>query len=174
LQAVKRISYKALAKKRGPSSGVAKYARPAGPYGHWYYGRGQVQLTFLDNYDESSADAGVDLVKNPDAMLDPMISSRVLIRGLIDGRWNGQGKGIGYYLHRENPDLKNARRTVNVTDKWEKFAGFYQNFMASIDAAGGVPKKDITALGPEPIKPAAPVQKPVSVLESILAFFRKA
>jgi hypothetical protein len=83
-----------LARKRGPKSAVARYAQPAGPYGHVYYGRGHVQLTWLENYERSSADAGVDLVKNPDAMLDPVISARVLIRGIMDGRWNGQGKGI--------------------------------------------------------------------------------
>lgn len=33
----------------------------------------------------SSADAGVDLVANPDAMLDPKISARVLIRALFGG-----------------------------------------------------------------------------------------
>jgi hypothetical protein len=128
----------ALAKKRGPASNVAKYARPVGPHGHWYYGRGHPQLTFYDNYVASSKDAGVDLAKDPDAMLDPVISSRVLIRGLLDGRWNKHGHGIGHYLHRDKPDLKNARRTVNVLDKWEEFAGFYANFLAAIDAAGGV------------------------------------
>ena len=34
---------------------------------------------------------GVDLERDPDAMLDPVISARILIRGLIDGRWNGRG-----------------------------------------------------------------------------------
>lgn len=129
-----------LARRRGPNSAVAKYARPTGPYGHVYYGRAQMQLTWLDNYRGSSADAGVDLVKDPDAMLDPVISARVLIRGLMDGRWNGRRKGIRYYL--DQGDLKNARRTVNITDKWEMFADFYQGFLAAIEAAGGVPIQD--------------------------------
>ena len=50
-------------------------------------------LLGLDNYRNSSKDAGVDLEKYPDKMLDPVISARVLIRGIMDGRWNGQGKG---------------------------------------------------------------------------------
>jgi hypothetical protein len=79
-----------LAVKRGPSSAPAKYGQPAGPYGHVYYGRGHVQLTWLHNYRNSSKDAGVDLEKYPDKMLDPVISARVLIRGIMDGRWNGE------------------------------------------------------------------------------------
>ncbi len=129
-----------LARRRGPNSAVAKYARPTGPYGHVYYGRGVPQLTWMDNYRGSSADAGVDLVKNPDAMLDPVISARVLIRGLMDGRWNGKRKGIRYYL--DKGDLMNARRTVNVLDKWQKFADYYESFLEAINAAGGVPTQE--------------------------------
>ena len=131
-----------LARRRGPNSAVARYAKPAGPHGHVYYGRGHVQLTWLDNYRRSSADAGVDLVADPDAMLDPEVSARVLIKGLIDGRWNGRGKGIAHYLpDHGRDDLKNARRTVNITDKWQLVGGYYSHFLAAIRAAGGVPEK---------------------------------
>ena len=130
-----------LARRRGPNSAVARYAKPAGPHGHVYYGRGHVQLTWLDNYRRSSADAGVDLVADPDAMLDPEVSARVLIKGLIDGRWNGRGKGIAHYLpDHGRDDLKNARRTVNITDKWQLVGGYYSHFLAAIRAAGGVPE----------------------------------
>lgn len=127
-----------LAAKRGPSSAVAKYAKPTGPHGHVYYGRGHVQLTWLDNYRRSSADAGVDLVANPDFMLDPEISARVLWKGLLDGRWNGSGKGLRHYL--DAGDVKGARRTVNALDKAETIAGYHRRFMNAI-AAGGVPLK---------------------------------
>lgn len=147
-----RRAVNALAKKRGPNSAVAKYAKPAGPYGHVYYGRGHVQLTWLVNYEASSKDAGVDLVKNPDAMLDPVISARVLIKGLLDGRWNGSRKGLRFYL--DKGDVKGARRTVNGTDKADTIAGYHRAFLAAINAAGGVP----TAPAPEvePPKPAPP------------------
>ncbi len=119
--------------------GKAWYCWPAGPYGHVYYGRGDVQLTWLDNYQASSADAGVDLVKNPDAMLDATIAARILVKGILDGRWNSKKKGIGFYLHRAKPDLKNARRTVNLTDRWDDVAALYRDFYKAIQAAGGVP-----------------------------------
>jgi len=64
---------------------VAKraYGQPAGRYGHVFYGRGQTQLTWLKNYDASSNDGGYDLVAYPDKMLDPVISARVMIKGLL-------------------------------------------------------------------------------------------
>jgi len=151
-----------LARKRGPGSAVARYSQPTGKYGHVYYGRGHVQLTWIDNYRDSSKDAGYDLVAYPDKMLDPVISARVLIRGLMDGRWNGQGKGIDHYLPKNGPDdLRNARRTVNVTDKWQDIAGYYKSFMAAIKAAGGV--GNLEPAKPEPpISAPKPTEKPVS------------
>lgn len=118
-----------LARKRGPRSAVARYAQPQPPHGHVYYGRGHVQLTWLDNYRASSKDAGVDLVANPDAMLDPVISARVLILGLIDGRWNGRGYGLHHYLPE---DPIEARRTVNLLDKAAQIAGYYRAFLAAL------------------------------------------
>lgn len=114
------------------------YAKSSGKYGHAYYGRGQAQLTWEDNYRASSRDAGVDLVANPDMMLDPVISAKILIKGLRDGRWNGSkkphtGKGIGYYLPSTGQDdIKNARRTVNKLDKWNLIAGYYRVFLGAI------------------------------------------
>ena len=143
-----RRAVNALARKRGPNSAVAKYARPAGPHGHVYYGRGHVQLTWIDNYAKSSKDAGTDLVKTPDAMLDPETSAKVLFRGLLDGRWNRHGHGIAHYLPAAGPqDLKGARRTVNVTDKWDEIADYYQAFMDALGAdsgtaGGGTVKRD--------------------------------
>lgn len=128
-----RAAVNKLAKARGPKSAVARYALPAGPYGHVYYGRGHVQLTWLENYEKSSADAGKDLVQYPDAMLDPVISARVLFRGLLDGRWNGKGKGLRFYL--DKGDWVEARRTVNVLDKAQEIARYAQIFHEALVAA---------------------------------------
>jgi len=129
-----------LAAKRGPNSAVAKYSKPAGPYGHVYYGRGHPQLTWIYNYESASADAGVDLVKDPDAMLDPVISARVLIRGVMDGRWNGRGKGIAYYEgdddFLDDEEAAEARRTVNGKDKAVAIAGYHRKFYDALQLAG--------------------------------------
>lgn len=128
-----------LAARRGPNSAVARYAQPQPPHGHVYYGRGHVQLTWKDNYDRSSADAGVDLIANPDAMLDPVISARVLVKGLIDGRWNGHGHGVQHYLGQG--DWINARRTVNVLDKAEQIAAYAHAFDSALREAGYEPSR---------------------------------
>ena len=127
-----------LAQRLGAGCAPDRYGKPTGPYGHCYYGRGHVQLTWHENYLASSGDAGVDLEREPDKMLDPVISARVLIKGLIDGRWNGKGKGIAHYLPEDGQDnLKDARRTVNITDKWDVIAGYYAAFLEAIVTAGG-------------------------------------
>ena len=110
--------------------GAKWYCWPAGVYGQVYYGRGIVQLTWLENYATSSADAGVDLVQFPDKMLDTEISARVMFCGLLDGRWNGERKGIAAYL--DQGDIRNARRTVNGLDRWEDIAGYYETFLEAL------------------------------------------
>lgn len=132
----------------------ARYGKPAGPYGHVYYGRGQVQLTWHSNYVNSSADAGVDLERFPDKMLDPKISARITILGMLDGRFNGRGKGLGSYITASRADYKNARRTVNITDKWELIRDHSKEFEAAIAAArraGDVPDNPKTQ-GPKLMK----------------------
>jgi len=117
-----------------------KYGKP-GAYGHVFYGRGHVQLTWESNYCHTGKKIGIDLVKDPDRVLDPELSARVLIEGLLDGRWNGsEGEGIAHYLPTNGKDdLRGARRTVNITDKWELLASYYLKYLSAIQKAGGVP-----------------------------------
>ena len=129
------------------------YAYAASVGGRVYYGRGYVQLTWHKNYAACSADAGVDLVANPDAALDPAIGGRLIFLGLLDGRWNARGKGIAHYLPTVgDDDLKNARRTVNLTDHWVVVAGYYHVFLDAIRKAGGW-----KAAAPQPSGQAAPL-----------------
>jgi murein L,D-transpeptidase YcbB/YkuD len=90
--------------------------------------------------------------------LDPKFAAELLFKGLIDGRWNGHGKGIAHYLPTNGPDdIKNARRTVNITDHWEEIAGFYQQFKAAIEASL------LEQPAVEPPKPALPLNRPLLV-----------
>lgn len=139
-----------LAKKRGPNSAVAKYSKPTGPYNNVYYGRGHVQLTWIDNYEKASKIAGVDLVKDPDKMLDPTISARVLIHGLVTGQWGG-GKGIGEYEGEDDfldaKEATAARKTVNGSDKAALIAGYHKAFYDALTEADWQPKKKIKDSG---------------------------
>ncbi|WKD51078.1 glycoside hydrolase family 19 protein [Microbulbifer spongiae] len=139
----------------------ARYAQPEPPYGHSYYGRGQVQLTWRHNYERSSADAGVDLVKFPDKALEPEIGARILICGLLDGRWNSSGHGIAHYLPTfGTDDLKNARRTVNVTNRWQLIGSYYHTFLKAIEEAGGLEVQEIKLAQTVSRKGKPPIPKP--------------
>jgi len=63
------------------------YALPTGPYGLNYYGRGLVQLTWLENYEKTSKQVGIDLVKYPDRMLDLDISVKAIWAGMLEGTY---------------------------------------------------------------------------------------
>jgi len=150
-----------------------KYGKPAGPYHHVYYGRGHVQLTWLYNYELSSEDAGVDLVKDPDAMLDPVISAKILVIGMLDGRWNGRAKGLGAYISSNRADYRNARRTVNVTDKWREIKTLSQTYEHALRVAlrpeGHVPPPDV----PKSDTPPKPKSFVGLILELISKLFRR-
>ena len=101
--------------------------------GHVYYGRGLAQLTWFDNYNKEG------IANDPERALDPNWAAQLLFKGIMDGRWNGQGKGLIHYLPDGGPDdLKNARRTVNITDHWEEIADYYYRLVLVIVEAGGV------------------------------------
>lgn len=136
----------AWARKKGRTRNI--YWRRQGRYNQAYFGRGHVQLTWEDNYQRSSGDAGVDLLRYPDQMLNPEISARVLWKGLLDGRWNGRRHGLRHYL--DAGDLRGARRTVNITDRWSDVAKYHRAFLAAIEAAGGVPVRKQPTSRPAP------------------------
>lgn len=118
---------------------ASKYGKPAGPYGHWYYGRGLVQLTWWSNYKKLSKMIGVDLEKKPDRAMEPAIAAKILVKGMLTGAFNGSGKGLAAYLGNGKTDWKNARRTVNVTDKWTRFRDTAKKFSKAIKQHGYKP-----------------------------------
>ena len=81
-----------------------------------YYGRGFVQLTWESNYKKMSEFIGVDLVGDPDKALNPTYAARILVYGMIEGKF-GIKKPLSYYINNGTADYINARRTVNGTDK---------------------------------------------------------
>lgn len=111
------LSARVYVKKHYPD----KYGKPAGPYNHWYYGRGLVQLTWHSNYVKVGKRIGVDLERYPDKALEPEIAAIILVDGMLGGWFNGEGHGLAYYLEGNRRDWRGARRTVNLTDKWQTF-----------------------------------------------------
>lgn len=87
-----------------------------------YYGRGLVQLTWLENYKLVSEFYGVDFVKNPDLVLDPTHSVNILFDGMHKGWFTG--KKLTDFIddidESDDDDLKEyiaARKIVNGTDR---------------------------------------------------------
>lgn len=95
--------------------------------GHVYYGRGFVQLTWENNYRKMGQKLGIDLVNNPDKALLNKVAAEVLVKGMMDGDFTG--KGLNSYINGSVVDFRNARRTVNGTDRADLIAG-YANDMA--------------------------------------------
>jgi len=92
-----------------------------------YYGRGFSQLTWLKNYRKFSAVAGVDLVSNPDAALQPEIGAKILVYGMVNGTFVAGGMSSATRLSKffppdGLPDWMGARKIVNGTFQADKVA----------------------------------------------------
>lgn len=90
-----------------------------------FYGRGFVQLTHEKNYRKMSDFLGVDLVKNPSLALDPNNAAKILVYGMMNGRFTR--KPLHYYIDGNKIDFYNARKTVNGLDRAEKIAVYAQS-----------------------------------------------
>lgn len=114
------------------------YAKPAGPFGHAYYGRGYVQLTHLDNYKAQSEKLGVDLVQFPDRALETPIALKILVGGMLAGNFNSKGHGLGFYVNETKQDFVGARWTVNRQDRAVEIAGYAEVFLDALKRAGSM------------------------------------
>ena len=85
-----------------------------------FKGRGYVQITGRTNYTNWSERLGVDLVGNPELAADPEIAATILVEGMRDGSFTGDG--LSDYISGENRDFVNARQIVNGLDKAEEIA----------------------------------------------------
>lgn len=84
--------------------------------GYDYRGRGFNQITFKSNYREKGELAGVDLVGNPDLMLDPDIAGRVGVAFLVDGAKKRMGGQLPEFYSQEEANRVFAR----VNAGWNK------------------------------------------------------
>ena len=90
---------------------------------YWYtgfYGRGYVQLTHKENYQQFSAIMGHDFINNPDKVLIPEYSAFILVYGMTTGAFTQ--RRLGHFINPYKTDLLGARRVVNGTDQAERIA----------------------------------------------------
>lgn len=136
--AAARKAVNRLAERRGPESAVAKYAKPTGPWGHVYYGRGHVQLTWHENYVRMGNILDLPLSEHPDLALDPRISAKILIEGMtrgVSGRGDFTGEALSDFFNETKDDPVGARKIVNGADKAALIAGYYTAFLAALEEA---------------------------------------
>ena len=110
-------------------------------YPHLYYGRGNVQLTWLDNYIKMTKKindfiarnpacglAHVDLANNPAQACDPKIASLVMVIGMLDGDFTGLSLSK-CITSGSRADFVKARRIINGTDEDDSIADYAVKFL---------------------------------------------
>lgn len=107
-----------------------RYGKPHPVTGQVYYGRGDVQLTWYDNYKKMSDVFKVDFVNNPDLVMIPDNAAKIMFHGMEHGSFTG--KKFADYFNDEKTDWKNARRIINGLDKANQIAEFAKEFYAAI------------------------------------------
>ncbi len=111
------------------------YGQPDGETGHVYYGRGQVQLTWKENYARMGKLIGVDLVNNPDLALDPDYSVDILFEGMTKGaskRGDFTGKSLEHYFNETTDSPILARKIINGSDRAGLITMHHHNFLKAI------------------------------------------
>ena len=76
-----------------------------------YYGRGFSQLTWRGNYSKFGKLLGLDLLGNPDKVLEPAIGAKILVTGMAQGLFTG--KKMSDFINAEKCDWFAIRSTVN-------------------------------------------------------------
>lgn len=114
-----------------------------------WYGRGYVQLTWKTNYVKAGKKLGLDLITNPDVVMQPNIAVQILFQGMRDGWFTG--KSLSSYLDGVDEDDKeqlrefsNARRIINGTDKQVKIGKEALKFYKALKKAEVTNKKPLT------------------------------
>ena len=118
-----------------------------------YYGRGDVQMTWRENYAKATQKLGLtgadDLEWHAARALDPSISARAMYRGMIEGWYRGTSSGrntFAKYFNATTNAPYNAREIINgdkaKVPNWSNgvsignlIKGYHTNFLAALDAA---------------------------------------
>lgn len=99
-----------------------------------YWGRGYVQLTWLDNYRNYSRLLGKNLVSRPELVKEPFTAAFILVHGFRTGAFTGMA--IGSYISPVRCDYINARRVINSVDKAALIAGYATQWLQELSNYG--------------------------------------
>lgn len=113
-----------------------------------WHGRGFVQLTWERNYQHAGDQLGLDLITDPNVVMDPENAALILVRGSIEGWFTG--RKISDYITGTRSDYVGARAVINGKDK-----------AASIAAIAREYDGDLARMGYGGAEPAMPSTRPV-------------
>lgn len=95
-----------------------------------YFGRGYVQLTWetkrIPNYSKASKRLGVDFVKNPELVMEPVNAFKIMTFGMFEGWFTS--KKLSDFIKGSKCDYVNARTIINGHDKAGVIAGYARSF----------------------------------------------
>lgn len=103
-----------------------------------YYGRGDVQLTWYENYELMGKLLNIPLLEQPELALVPEISAKIMIEGMTKGKSNrGDFTGVSLEncFNTTKDDPINARRIINGLDKANLIAVYHYKFLSAIKKA---------------------------------------
>lgn len=117
--------FQPVTRRGSPSGGpLSKVYVDAPGTSQRYFGRGLVQLTWWNGYAATSAAMGwkLELLVDPDRMLDFEVSYEVMVRGMTTGIGYANNLTLGMYLSDSTTDYKGARAIINGKDRADEFA----------------------------------------------------
>jgi peptidoglycan hydrolase-like protein with peptidoglycan-binding domain len=95
-----------------------------------FYGRGYVQLTWDYNYRNYSTLLGLDLINQPDLVMQPDVALFILVDGMKRGVFTGVG--LEHYINNTATDFNNARRIINGMDRASDIASLASNWFSNL------------------------------------------
>ncbi|MBF6598336.1 MAG: hypothetical protein ITF98_08935 [Fermentimonas sp.] len=104
-----------------------------------FFGRGDVQLTWFENYEKMEKLLNIPLLNEPELALNPFVSARIMIEGMTRGRSNrGDFTGVSLenYFNANREDPFNARRIINGLDCAKLIEGYYRKFLSALRNSG--------------------------------------
>lgn len=117
-----------------------RYGAVTGLKGQVYYGRGYVQMTWLENYKRADKELHADgtlppaesLVDTPELALRPDIAAHVMVRGMLEGWF---GPPIGQYFTAKLTAWDAARHNINGTDNAARIGTIAREFYSALIGA---------------------------------------
>lgn len=95
-----------------------------------YFGRGLSQLTWDYNYKKEGQRLNLDLITNPDLILDIPVAANSHVYCMVHGIYTG--KKLSDYINDQKCDFAGARKIINGTDKKDEIAAIAQKFLSCL------------------------------------------